>query len=196
MAAELTGPPRPSPLRGWEVPPPRSRRDPHRRRAAYRLSGSAFRPAPPVVGIAVFNRPMLSQAEISDRLEIQQLLVDYSSAIDLRRFDDLDAVFTRDAYIDYTALGGIEGRYPEVKAWLAEVLPNFPMYSHMLGNFSVRVDGDTASSRTICFNPMVLGGDKGQVMFCGLWYDDEFLRTPEGWRMTRRVETKCFQKIL
>ena len=48
---------------------------------------------------------MLSQAEISDRLEIQQLLVDYSTAIDLRRFDDLDAVFTPDAYIDYTALG-------------------------------------------------------------------------------------------
>ena len=100
---------------------------------------------------------MLSHAEISDRLEIQQLTVDYSTAIDTRRFDDLDAVFTQDAYIDYTALGGIEGRYPEVKAWLAEVLPNFPMYAHMLGNFSVRIDGDTAASRTICFNPMVLG---------------------------------------
>jgi hypothetical protein len=148
----------------------------------------------------VFNRPMLSHAEISDRLEIQQLIVDYSTAIDTRRFDDLDAVFTKDAYIDYTALGGIEGRYPEVKAWLAEVLPNFPMYAHMLGNFSVRIDGDTAASRTICFNPMVLPRatkeDHEQVMFCGLWYDDEFLRTAEGWRMTRRVETKCFQKIL
>jgi hypothetical protein len=143
---------------------------------------------------------MLSQAEISDRLEIQQLVVDYSTAIDQRRFDDLDVVFTPDAYIDYTALGGIEGHYPAVKAWLAEVLPNFPMYSHMLGNFSVRIDGDSASSRTICFNPMVLPGDlkgdKDQIMFCGLWYDDEFLRTPDGWRMTRRVETKCFQKIL
>ena len=170
---------------------PRLRRE----ASAWPQSLPAYQPTPPVVGIAVFNRPMLSQAEISDRLEIQQLLVDYSTAIDLRRFEDLDAVFTPDAYIDYTALGGIEGRYPEVKAWLAEVLPNFPMYSHMLGNFSVRVDGDTASSRTICFNPMVLGGDKGQVMFCGLWYDDEFLRTPEGWRMTRRVETKIYQKV-
>ena len=144
---------------------------------------------------------MLSQAEISDRLEIQQLTVDYSTAIDTRRFDDLDAVFTPDAYIDYTALGGIEGRYPEVKAWLAEVLPNFPMYAHMLGNFSVRIDNDTATSRTICFNPMVVPAGTAkkaqeQVMFCGLWYDDEFLRTAQGWRMTRRVETKCFQKIL
>ncbi len=105
----------------------------------------------------VFNQAMLSHAEISDRLEIQQLITDYSTAIDTRRFDDLDAVFTPDAYIDYTALGGIEGHYPEVKAWLAEVLPNFPMYAHMLGNFSVRIDGDTASSRTICFNPMAAG---------------------------------------
>jgi len=62
---------------------------------------------------------MLSLAEISDRLEIQQLLVDYSTAIDQRRFDDLDNVFTPDAYIDYRALGGIDGRYPEVKKWLS-----------------------------------------------------------------------------
>ena len=49
---------------------------------------------------AVLNQDMLSLAEISDRLEIQQLLVDYSTAIDQRRFDDLDKVFTPDAYID------------------------------------------------------------------------------------------------
>lgn len=147
---------------------------------------------------------MLSLAEISDRLEIQQLLVDYSTAIDTRRFDDLDDVFTPDAYIDYRAMGGIDGRYPQVKAWLAQVLPNFPVYAHMLGNFSVRIDGDTASSRVICFNPMVLGADVGgsaegssqQVLFCGLWYDDQFVRTPAGWRMSRRVETKCFDKLL
>lgn len=142
---------------------------------------------------------MLSLEEISDRLEIQQLLVDYSTAIDNRQFDDLDAVFTADAYIDYRAMGGIDGRYPEVKAWLAEVLPNFPAYSHMLGNLSITFSGDTATSRVICFNPMVLGGSDGadkQVLFCGLWYDDEFIRTEAGWRLTRRVETKCFDKLL
>ena len=144
----------------------------------------------------MFNQRMLSLEEISDRLEIQQLLIDYSTAIDQRRFDDLDRVFTPDAYIDYRVMGGIDGTYPAVKAWLAQVLPNFPVYAHMLGNLDVRIGGDTASSRTICFNPMVLGGDSGNVMFCGLWYDDEFVRTPEGWRMTRRVEAKCFDKVL
>jgi hypothetical protein len=142
---------------------------------------------------------MLSLEEISDRLEIQQLLVDYSSAIDKRRFDDLDLVFTSDAYIDYRAMGGIDGAFPDVKKWLSEVLPNFPAYSHLIGNFDVKISrdpaGDTATSRILCFNPMVLGGD-GQVLFCGLWYDDEFIRTAEGWRMTRRVETKCFDRIV
>lgn len=139
---------------------------------------------------------MLSLQEVSDRLEIQQLLVDYSTAIDNRQFDDLDKVFTPDAYIDYTAMGGIDGIYSDVKAWLSQVLPNFPAYSHLLGNFDVRVDGDSAQARTICFNPMVLGGDKQQILFCGLWYDDEFVRTADGWRMTRRVETKCFDRLV
>ncbi|WP_343599306.1 nuclear transport factor 2 family protein [Mycobacterium sp.] len=137
---------------------------------------------------------MLTQAEISDRWEIQQLLVDYSSAIDLRRFDDLDTVFTPDAYIDYSAFDGIVGRYPQVKAWLAEVLPNFASYAHMLGLPSIRVDGDTATARTFCFNPMVFGGATPATMLLGLWYDDEFVRTADGWRMSRRVETKCFDR--
>lgn len=140
---------------------------------------------------------MLSLEEISDRLEIQQLLVDYSTAIDTRRFDDLDLVFTPDAYIDYRELGGIDGTFPDVKKWLAEVLPNFPAYSHLIGNFDVKVDGETARSRILCFNPMKLNdAADGQIMFCGLWYDDEFIRTAEGWRITRRVEAKCFDKIV
>ena len=146
---------------------------------------------------------MLSLEEISDRLEIQQLLVDYSTAIDTRRFDDLDQVFTADAYIDYRAMGGIDGPFPAVKKWLADVLPNFPAYSHLIGNFDVKITRGatevTATSRILCFNPMVLGGSPdapGQIMFCGLWYDDEFVRTADGWRMTRRVETKCFDKVV
>lgn len=137
---------------------------------------------------------MFDLAEVSDRLEIQQLLVDYATAIDQRRFDDLDRVFTPDAYIDYRAMGGIDGPYPTVKAWLAQVLPHFPAYYHLVGNFDIRVSGDTAAGRTMCFNPMKL--QDGQMLFCALWYDDEFIRTAQGWRLTRRVETKCMDKLL
>ena len=150
----------------------------------------------------MFNGAVLPLAEISDRLEIQQLLVDYATAIDQRRFDDLDAVF------NYSAMGGIDGVYPQVKAWLSEVLPNFPAYYHLVGNFDIRLAGDTATGRTMCFNPMKLGGGPGgpersdsgdqgsQILFCALWYDDEFVRSADGWRIARRVETKCMDKLL
>ena len=139
---------------------------------------------------------MLSLEEISDRFEIQQLMIDYSNAIDQKQFDDLDRVFTPDAYIDYRVTGGIDGRFPDVKTWLKEVLPNFPAYYHMLGNFDVRIDGDTASSKTICFNPMVFNAEEKQILFVGIWYVDEFVRTAQGWRMSKRVEEKCFDKLL
>ena len=142
---------------------------------------------------------MLSVAEISDRLEIQQLLVDYATAIDQCRFDDLDRVFTPDAYIDYRAMGGIDGIFPQVKAWLAQVLPNFPAFAHLIGNSDIRLAGDAATGRTMCFTPMKLNDDgsgDGRVLFCALWYDDEFVRTAEGWRIARRVEAKCMDKLL
>ena len=45
--------------------------------------------------------------EISDRLEINNLLIDYCSAVDAKNFAEFDRIFTADALIDYTALGGI-----------------------------------------------------------------------------------------
>ena len=61
---------------------------------------------------------MLSLQEISDKLEIQQLMVDYAEALDTLQIDKMDNVFTPDAYIDYRAMGGIDGKYPEVREWL------------------------------------------------------------------------------
>lgn len=137
---------------------------------------------------------MLDQQSLSDHHQIRQLIVDYASAIDAKDFDALDAVFTEDAYIDYRAMGGIDGRFPQVKAWLRNVLPTFPNYQHMVGNISVQLDGNEARARTMCFNPMevALPGGGTQVMFLGLWYADRFVRTPNGWRMAERVEERSW----
>src|SRR6202044_885897 len=101
----------------------------------------------------------------------------YSTAIDRGDFDKLDQVFTPNAYIDYRAMGGIDGLYPEIKAWLKGIMPTFPNYYHMLGNPNVNVIGDSATSRVICFNPMVTKAAESQsqaeVFFCGLWYVDK-----------------------
>jgi hypothetical protein len=138
---------------------------------------------------------MLSLQELSDRVELEQLSVTYANAIDSGNWNDLDKVFTPDAYIDYRALGGIDGRYPQIKQWLGEVLPKFPGYCHLVGNIAVTVTGDTATGRTLCINPMNTPLPEGgaQVMFLGLWYVDKYVRTSAGWRFTERVEQPCFQ---
>ncbi|VWC08095.1 nuclear transport factor 2 family protein [Burkholderia metallica] len=123
---------------------------------------------------------------LSDHHDLRELIVAYSTA--------LDGVFMPDAAIDYRAMGGIAGRYPAVKAWLRTVLPRFPHYQHLVGNLSIRLDGDRAHGRTSCFNPMevVLPDGGTQVMFLGLWYVDRFVRTAHGWRIAERVEERAY----
>ena len=51
----------------------------------------------------------LSLQEISDRLEIQDLFVQYGYAMEGHNWDVLDDVFAEDAIIDYTDLHGTRG---------------------------------------------------------------------------------------
>ncbi|MCC3330779.1 nuclear transport factor 2 family protein [Nocardia abscessus] len=137
---------------------------------------------------------MLSLQEISDRLEIEDLMVRYSHAVDTRQWDLLDEVFTPDAHIDYSAMGGSVGDLAATKEFLASLLPNFPAFQHLISNSSIAVDGDTATGRTMCHNPMMVSGGDGPptMMFCGLWYLDTFVRVDGQWRIKSRVEEKSF----
>ncbi|MCP2289456.1 nuclear transport factor 2 family protein [Nocardia amikacinitolerans] len=137
---------------------------------------------------------MLSLQEISDRLEIQDLMVRYSHAVDTRQWDLLDEIFTADATIDYTAMGGPAGDLASTKQFLATVMPNFPAFQHLVSNSSITVDGDTATARTMCHNPMLVAGEKGtqSLMLCGLWYLDTFARVDGLWRIRQRVEEKSY----
>jgi len=129
-------------------------------------------------------RPTLE--ELQDRFEIDELLTRYAQAIDDKTFDVLDTVFTPDAHVDYTSAGGIAGDFPTVKAWLAEILPTFPSYQHLVGNRRVRLDGDTATAISTFHNPMVMAD--GQMFFCGGEYHDRLVRTADGWRIAERIE--------
>jgi hypothetical protein len=138
----------------------------------------------------------MSLQEISDRMEIQDVFVRYSYAIDSRDWDALDDVFTPDAFIDYSVFGGSSGDLPSTKAFLAEAMPNFPSFQHMVSGSTITIDGDTAEAKTQCHNPMVMGeGDDPDLMFCGLWYVDKLVRTPAGWRIKERVEEKVYMRV-
>jgi hypothetical protein len=132
---------------------------------------------------------------LSDQCEIRALIVRYSNALDARRFEWLDELFTPDAWLDYRATGGIAARYPAVRNWLPPAVGVFPHMCHLVGNISVELAGNSARARTLCLNPVEVPLPQGgtQVMFLGMWYRDALVRTPRGWRMTERVQEGCFQ---
>jgi hypothetical protein len=135
-------------------------------------------------------------AEISDRLEIEALLISYTRAIDTGDWDRLDEVFTPDAQIDYSATGGITAPYAEVKPWLAEMLPIFPRRMHTLGQLDIQLSGDEATVAAYFNNPMGMPQEEGPdhlVEFGGIYHHD-LVRTPDGWRSRRLLEELVWKR--
>lgn len=132
----------------------------------------------------------MTPQEVADRVEILDLLARYSTVVDRGAWDEMPALFTDDALLDFSATGGISGSVADHQEFNAKVLAGFASTQHVMGLPTIVVDGDQATSRSICFNPMVV--DDQHVFFVGLWYDDELVRTSTGWRFAARVQQKAF----
>ncbi|QIX26497.1 nuclear transport factor 2 family protein [Nocardioides sp. JQ2195] len=127
---------------------------------------------------------------ISDRIEIADVITRYTRAIDTGTWDGLDTVFTPDALIDYTSAGGTKGSFPEMKAWLARVLPRYVRRQHVIGQLAVTLEPDAAAVTAYFSNPMVHIGEDGSELLtdCGGYYHHRMIRTPDGWRSCELVE--------
>ena len=140
---------------------------------------------------------MLSQQEISDRFELQDLCYRYAEIIDAKDFDALrQEVFTADAHIDYSVFGGSVGDLEHTIDFLKQAMTNelFPAHQHLNANLQFKLEGDRASGRIMCLNPQQinLSNDESQLFMCGLWYIDSYRRTEAGWRISERAEEKSF----
>lgn len=133
----------------------------------------------------------LSLQQLSDRIEIDDLLTRYATGVDRRDWDLWESCFTPDATIDYGAFGGTCGGVKEVRAWLEKTMAMFPMSQHLVINREVEIDGDRARCRSGFYNPMSLAAGEGEpplLWFDGGYYCDELVRTEAGWRIQKRVE--------
>jgi 3-phenylpropionate/cinnamic acid dioxygenase small subunit len=139
-----------------------------------------------------------SRSELADRMAIDDLLTRYATALDRRDWDTWRTCFRADAHIDYTSAGGIAGSVDEVAAWLAQVMPFFAMTQHLVTNREIRLEGDRARARSAFFNPLgVADGNGGlSLYFDGGYYNDELVRTADGWRIVRRIEESAWSTRL
>lgn len=131
---------------------------------------------------------MLSPQETSDRLEILAVLAQYADAVDRHRLDLFDLVFTEDADLDYTEVAPFRGNRADIQEWLT-IMPAERTYYHLMALPTIRIDGDTAETRTPCFNPMPA---EDGLTFMGHWYKDQWIRTAEGWRIRQRYFEVCY----
>ena len=134
--------------------------------------------------------------ELSDRMEIRDLVTAYTRAVDTRTWDALDDVFTEDAVLDYTSVGGPADSLAVVKPWVEQGLRGFDRYQHVIGQIAIELVGDTARATAYLVNPMVAKAPDGTETLweVGGYYHHELVRTPDGWRSQRMVDEIIWQR--
>lgn len=125
-----------------------------------------------------------------DRAEIIDLITAYTRAVDAGDYERLGQVFTADAEMDYSSVGGPVGPPAEVVPWIAAGLRGFLRVQHVVGQVDVAIDVDRATATAYFTNPMVAPDRNGgeRVVQCGGYYHHDLVRTPDGWRSCRIVD--------
>lgn len=131
----------------------------------------------------------IERLSVEARISIDDLLTRYASAIDGRDWELLDTVFTPDARLDYRSAGGVAGDYPEVRGWLAKVLPIFDVMQHHVLNRIVRVHKGDVRATSNFFNVNVLKIEGAPWIFkVGGRYHDKVILADKMWRIAERIE--------
>lgn len=132
--------------------------------------------------------------EVSDRLEINEVLARYCHALDRQDWPAFRALFTPDARLDFAAFGGPVGDVAAIEAHLRPVLESLKGSEHVSTTVIIDLDGDKASARSAAIVPLTRAtADGGEhTMFNGLFYEDELTRTAQGWRISVRNQVRAF----
>lgn len=121
-----------------------------------------------------------------DHDDIVALTIRYATAIDTRQYDLLSLVFTEDADLDYGEVGKWTGA-TEVTEFMDLAHAGAANTMHRMSNQVVTVEADAATARTYV-DALILGPEGSGVNAIG-FYDDELVRTGDGWRISKRKFT-------
>ncbi|TNC20602.1 nuclear transport factor 2 family protein [Amycolatopsis alkalitolerans] len=122
---------------------------------------------------------------LTDKLAIQENLSRYVFGFDTRDYDMVRSVFLPDATIDYDSLPPFERGFPEFLEMSIGILEQLASTQHFIGSVHVAVAGDTAHCTSYVQATHVAGDGR---MFVGAGrYDDDLVRTADGWRIAARV---------
>ena len=123
---------------------------------------------------------------IQDRQEIIDLTIAYGWLLDHGPRERLDTVFTPDAVANY--MGDEFNSLAEIIEKVESALGPLTISQHLVSNQQVQLNGDTATCRCYLQAQHTLEGtEDGDNYIVAGRYEDELIRTPDGWRITHRT---------
>ncbi|MGH7894780.1 MAG: nuclear transport factor 2 family protein [Candidatus Binatia bacterium] len=117
-----------------------------------------------------------------DALAVRDVVQTYALGVDRRDLGLVARCFTPDC--EYRGSLG-HGTIATALASLRAALPRYERTMHFMGTQRVAVDGDGAHAETCCVAYHVR--PDGRHFTVGVRYLDDLARTPDGWRIRRRV---------
>lgn len=123
-------------------------------------------------------------SERADRQDIADVLLRYATGIDQRDWPLFRTVFTDDCELDYGEVGSWQG-VDAVTEFMQQAHAMAGHTMHRLTNQVITVGGDSAAARTYVDALIMLSDNSSGVNAAG-FYEDELVRTDDGWRVTRR----------
>ena len=128
--------------------------------------------------------PMTEQEERDERAIVRVLNL-YAVAMDARRWDLFDHIFTQDVVARYPKVEWTD--LPTFKQQFAEGHAKYDATQHAPMTPLVEIDGDSACSFSyVSLRLFRLGTEGGDSAGGHGWYDDHWRRTSEGWRISER----------
>ncbi|NYI03571.1 nuclear transport factor 2 family protein [Allostreptomyces psammosilenae] len=123
---------------------------------------------------------------LEDKEALRALLVRGWRALDLRDWDAWAGCWTEDAVLEFGPWETIRGR-DAIRARVIEAESGYAHMQHHLLNTHFEVDGDRATGIGYMWFVAVAGPDGATAPYAmGGPYDWEFVRTADGWRVTRQ----------
>jgi ketosteroid isomerase-like protein len=120
----------------------------------------------------------------ADRLAVGDVIIRYATSVDARDMDRYATCFTDDVVV--SGFGEREYRgLPEYLDYVSTALKRFGRTQHLVGNHEISIDGDTAHMRTYVQATHELGSDAETLVILWAVYDDDLVRTADGWRIRR-----------
>src|SRR5271166_3366275 len=125
---------------------------------------------------------------LTDRQEIADLCIRYTTALDTKDWALLESCFARAPVFVHPG-GRLEG-FPAILERTKAALTPLTATQHLVGNIVVRVDGDTARS-VCCFQAqhVRIGTLGGETYIIAGSYADTLNRATGSWKITERVQT-------